>query len=69
AADRLADRLCDWLGLDELDPAASLYDHGADSLTLLDLIAEVKDHFGVDLELSQLSHQVSLAEVLARLHE
>ncbi|MEV0281951.1 amino acid adenylation domain-containing protein [Streptomyces sp. NPDC050610] len=69
AAERLSTWLCDWLGLDGLDPAASLYDHGADSLTLLDLIGEVKDHFGVDLELSQLSHQVSLAEVLARLDE
>ncbi|MEV0261934.1 SDR family NAD(P)-dependent oxidoreductase [Streptomyces sp. NPDC050617] len=69
AADQLSGRLCDWLGLDELDPAASLYDHGADSLTLLDLIGEVKEHFGVDLELSQLSHQVSLSEVLARLGE
>ncbi|MYU56091.1 MULTISPECIES: non-ribosomal peptide synthetase [Streptomyces] len=69
AAERLAERLCHWLGLDHLDPAASLYDLGADSLTLLDLIDEVKRHFGVDLELSRLSHRVSLTEVLARLAE
>jgi thioesterase domain-containing protein/NAD(P)-dependent dehydrogenase (short-subunit alcohol dehydrogenase family)/acyl carrier protein len=53
-----------WLGVDELDPAASLYDLGADSLTLVDLIAEIRDRTGTDLLLSQFTHEVSLAEVL-----
>ncbi|MGA4838195.1 amino acid adenylation domain-containing protein [Streptomyces sp. G45] len=53
------------LGLDELDPDASLYDHGADSLTLLDLIAKVDERYGTSLDLSALSHRVSLNEVLS----
>ncbi|MEW2625015.1 amino acid adenylation domain-containing protein [Streptomyces sp. NPDC048106] len=68
-AERLTEHLCRWLGLEELDPDASLYDLGADSLTLLDLISEVKRHFGIDLELSRMSHRVSLTEVLALLGE
>ncbi|MFD7501258.1 amino acid adenylation domain-containing protein [Streptomyces sp. NPDC059850] len=63
----LGDWLCEWLGLDTLDPDASLYDLGADSLTLLDLIGEMKRHFDVELDLAELSHQVSLAEVLTLL--
>ncbi|MFI1412212.1 amino acid adenylation domain-containing protein [Streptomyces sp. NPDC020707] len=55
------------LGTDTLDPAASLYDLGADSLTLLDLLSEVKRRYGVDIELSRLSHQVSVNELLDRL--
>ncbi|MEU3187610.1 amino acid adenylation domain-containing protein [Streptomyces sp. NPDC006923] len=69
ATEQLADWLRHWLGLELLDPDASLYELGADSLTLLDLIGEVKRRFGVDLELSQLSHRVSLSEVLALLAE
>ncbi|HST47697.1 amino acid adenylation domain-containing protein [Jatrophihabitans sp.] len=65
-AEQLADCLCRWLGVDELDPAASLYDLGADSLVLLDLIGEIKQRFGVDIELARLSHRASLAEVLAQ---
>ncbi|HEV2888658.1 MAG TPA: SDR family NAD(P)-dependent oxidoreductase, partial [Jatrophihabitans sp.] len=65
-AEQLADCLCRWLGVDELDPAASLYDLGADSLVLLDLIGEVKQRFGVDIELARLSHRASLSEVLAQ---
>ncbi|MEU8472747.1 amino acid adenylation domain-containing protein [Streptomyces sp. NPDC029006] len=68
-AERLTEHLCHWLGLAELDPDASLYDLGADSLTLLDLISEVKRHFGIDLELSRMSHRVSLTEVLSLLGE
>ncbi|WP_194820796.1 non-ribosomal peptide synthetase [Micromonospora sp. S-DT3-3-22] len=64
AGDEISDWLRDRLGTDRLDPAASLYDLGADSLLLLDLIDEVKGHFGVSLSLSQLSHRVSLTEVL-----
>ncbi|MEV7143036.1 amino acid adenylation domain-containing protein [Streptomyces tauricus] len=55
------------LGTDTLDPDASLYDLGADSLTLLDLLSEVKRRYGVDIELSHLSHQVSVNDLLARL--
>ncbi|MDH6579156.1 non-ribosomal peptide synthetase [Kitasatospora sp. MAP5-34] len=68
-ADHLTDRLCEWLGVDRIDPDDALYDLGADSLTMLDLIGSVKQHFGVELELSRLSHQVSVNEILARLEE
>ncbi|KNB50940.1 non-ribosomal peptide synthetase [Streptomyces caatingaensis] len=67
AAGRLADWLCRSLGVDALDPEASLYDLGADSLTLLDLISTVQEEYGVELELSRLSHRVSLSEVLEHL--
>jgi thioesterase domain-containing protein/acyl carrier protein len=68
-AEHLAGCLRRWLQLDDLDAAASLYDLGADSLVLIDLVAEVKDRTGTDLMLSRLSHRVSLAEVLALLAE
>jgi len=68
-ADALAASLRRWLGLTELDPAASLYELGADSLTLLDLVAEVHERFGVELSLARFSHRVSLAEVLEQLAE
>ncbi|MFD9905300.1 amino acid adenylation domain-containing protein [Streptomyces sp. NPDC059063] len=55
----------DLLGLDELDPDASLYDHGADSLTLLDVIAKVEEQYGIILDLSQLSHRASVSEILS----
>ncbi|MEV6704217.1 amino acid adenylation domain-containing protein [Micromonospora wenchangensis] len=64
AADEIGGWLRDRLGTDRLDPAASLYDLGADSLLLLDLIDEVKGRLGVSLSLSQLSHRVSLTELL-----
>ncbi|AYG78432.1 Surfactin synthase subunit 2 [Streptomyces hundungensis] len=64
-AARLSGWLCGWLGLDEIDPAVSLYDHGVDSLTMLDLVAKVEQHYGVVLELSQLGHRISLNGVLA----
>ncbi|MGW2511377.1 amino acid adenylation domain-containing protein [Streptomyces scopuliridis] len=63
----LTERLSEWVGVDRLDPDVPLYDLGADSLTMLDLISEVKRHFGVELELSWLSHRVSLNEILTRL--
>ncbi|MEU6073734.1 amino acid adenylation domain-containing protein [Micromonospora sp. NPDC047074] len=69
AADDIDGWLRDRLGTERLDPAASLYDLGADSLLLLDLIDEVKEQFGVSLSLSQLSHRVSLTEVLGLLGE
>lgn len=67
ATERLTDWLRAWLGVDRLDPDIPLYDLGADSLTMLDLISEVKRHFDVELELSWLSHRVSLTEILTRL--
>nr|WP_107090635.1 non-ribosomal peptide synthetase [Streptomyces sp. WM6378] len=68
-AELLADWLREWLGLDDLDPEVSLYDYGADSLTMLDLIAKVKRHCGIDLELSQLTHEASLSEILGLLDQ
>ncbi|WP_370949421.1 AMP-binding protein [Amycolatopsis sp. cg5] len=68
-AEALSAELCEALGVDELDPDAPLYDLGADSLTMLDLIDTVKRLSGVDLDLARFSHQVSLTEVLARLAE
>ncbi|MFD9002985.1 amino acid adenylation domain-containing protein [Streptomyces sp. NPDC059582] len=59
--------LLDLLGVDALDPQAALYDLGADSLTLLELLDEVKRRYGTDVELSRLSHRVSLAEILGHL--
>ncbi|MFE5030969.1 amino acid adenylation domain-containing protein [Streptomyces sp. NPDC056683] len=55
------------LGLDTVDPRAALYDLGADSLTLLELLDEIKRRHGTDIELSRLSHRVSLAEILGHL--
>ncbi|MBV4504329.1 amino acid adenylation domain-containing protein [Pseudomonas sp. BW13M1] len=62
---RLRDCLCQWLGVDSLEDDASLYDLGADSLTLLDLIDELQRATGVVVQLSQFSPHVSLREVLA----
>ncbi|MFD4529988.1 amino acid adenylation domain-containing protein [Streptomyces sp. NPDC058470] len=56
--------LRDLLGVDAVDPQAPLYDLGADSLTLLELIDEVKRRYGADIDLSRLSHRVSLTEIL-----
>ncbi|MGQ4510755.1 amino acid adenylation domain-containing protein [Streptomyces sp. DW26H14] len=69
APELLEEWLRDLLGLDTIDPDTALYDLGADSLTMLDLISEVKRHFDVELELSSLSHRVSLAEILAKLRQ
>ncbi|MEU6171899.1 amino acid adenylation domain-containing protein [Streptantibioticus parmotrematis] len=66
-ARELADFLCRALGTDSLDPTASLYDLGADSLTFLELITEVHQRYGVELELSRFSHRVSLDEILGHL--
>ncbi|EPF65906.1 hybrid non-ribosomal peptide synthetase/type I polyketide synthase [Pseudomonas syringae] len=62
--EHLHDCLCKWLGVSALQPDASLYELGADSLTLLDLIDELQAATGVVFQLSQFSHKVSLAEVL-----
>ncbi|MEU6538433.1 amino acid adenylation domain-containing protein [Streptomyces sp. NPDC047000] len=63
----LADLVCDLLGVDTVDPDASLYDLGADSLTLLDLVVEVQRRYGTDIDLSRLSHRVSLTELAGHL--
>ncbi|MEU6120410.1 amino acid adenylation domain-containing protein [Streptomyces sp. NPDC047123] len=52
------------LDVDELAPDASLYDLGADSLTLLDLIEKIDRHYGVELDLASFGHRASLAEIL-----
>ncbi|WP_440092845.1 amino acid adenylation domain-containing protein [Pseudomonas syringae] len=62
---RLHDCLCKWLGVTTLDEDDSLYELGADSLTLLDLIDELQAATGEVFQLSQFSHKVSLREVLA----
>ncbi|MEU5591499.1 amino acid adenylation domain-containing protein [Streptomyces sp. NPDC020298] len=54
----------DLLGVDELDPEDSLYDLGADSLTLISLIAQIEDDYGVAFDLASFSHRVSLTEIL-----
>ncbi|WP_405969394.1 amino acid adenylation domain-containing protein [Streptomyces sp. NBC_00988] len=63
----LTEILLDLLGMDTIDPQAPLYDLGADSLTLLELIDEVKRRYGTDIDLSRLSHRVSLTEILGHL--
>ncbi|PCR95763.1 non-ribosomal peptide synthetase [Pseudomonas fluorescens] len=61
---RLRECLCKWLGVTDLEDDDSLYDLGADSLTLLDLIDELQAATGEVFQLSQFSHKVSLSEVL-----
>jgi thioesterase domain-containing protein/acyl carrier protein len=63
----LTEILADLLGVDAVAPEAALYDLGADSLTLLELLDEVKRRYGTDIDLSRLSHRVSLAELLGHL--
>ncbi|MFJ9562331.1 amino acid adenylation domain-containing protein [Streptomyces fuscichromogenes] len=63
----VTDILLGLLGVDTVDPRAALYDLGADSLTLLELLDEIKRRYGTDIELSRLSHRVSLAELLGHL--
>ncbi|MFG3254890.1 amino acid adenylation domain-containing protein [Streptomyces sp. NPDC048172] len=63
-ADALARTLKDLLGVAELDPDDSLYDLGADSLTLISVIAQVEEEYGVECDLASFSHQVSLTEIL-----
>ncbi|MFD7815702.1 amino acid adenylation domain-containing protein [Streptomyces sp. NPDC059785] len=54
----------DLLGVDDLDPDDSLYDLGADSLTLISLIAQIEDDYGLAFDLASFSHRVSLSEIL-----
>ncbi|MDS0134188.1 MULTISPECIES: AMP-binding protein [unclassified Amycolatopsis] len=55
------------LGVAELDPDVPLYDLGADSLTLLDVVESVKRLYGVDLDLAWLGPEVTMAGLLAEL--
>ncbi|MER6415598.1 amino acid adenylation domain-containing protein [Streptomyces humidus] len=66
-AEAMARVVRDLLGVDELDPEDSLYDLGADSLTLISLIARIEDDYGVEFDLASFSHRVSLTEVLKHL--
>ncbi|MEV6995110.1 amino acid adenylation domain-containing protein [Streptomyces sp. NPDC093228] len=63
-AEAMARVVQDLLGVAELDPEDSLYDLGADSLTLLSLIARIEDDYGVEFDLASFSHRVSLTEIL-----
>ncbi|MEU2773570.1 amino acid adenylation domain-containing protein [Streptomyces sp. NPDC007162] len=63
-ADAMARVVRDLLGVAELDPEDSLYDLGADSLTLITLIAQTEDDYGVEVDLASFSHRVSLTEIL-----
>ncbi|WP_435863936.1 amino acid adenylation domain-containing protein [Streptomyces phaeochromogenes] len=63
-ADAMARVIQDLLGVDELDPEDSLYDLGADSLTLISVIAQMEDDYGVGFDLASFSHRVSLTEIL-----
>ncbi|MFJ6130322.1 amino acid adenylation domain-containing protein [Streptomyces griseoviridis] len=63
----LTEVLLGLLGVTAVDPHAPLYDLGADSLTLLELLDEVKRRFDTDIDLARLSHRVSLAEILGHL--
>ncbi|WP_432841801.1 SDR family NAD(P)-dependent oxidoreductase [Dactylosporangium sp. CA-092794] len=66
-AELVTSHLRERLGVDQLDADAPLYDLGADSLTLIDLIAVIKESLGVDLDLAHLSHRVSVAEIIEHL--
>ncbi len=57
------------LGVAELDPDVPLYDLGADSLTLLDVVDSVKRLYGVDLDLAWLGPEVTMTALLAKLSE
>ncbi|MEU3514829.1 amino acid adenylation domain-containing protein [Streptomyces sp. NPDC006654] len=63
-AEAMARVVRDLLGVAELDPEDSLYDLGADSLTLITLIARIEDDYGVECDLASFSHRVSLTEIL-----
>ncbi len=57
------------LGVAELDPDVPLYDLGADSLTLLDVVESVKRLYGVDLDLAWLGPEVTMSALLAKLEQ
>ncbi|MFD5828643.1 amino acid adenylation domain-containing protein, partial [Lentzea sp. NPDC060358] len=57
------------LGVAELPADVPLYDLGADSLTLLEVVDSAKRLFGVDLDLAWLGPEVTMAGLLAKLTE
>jgi thioesterase domain-containing protein/acyl carrier protein len=63
----LAEEVRALLGVAELDPDVPLYDLGADSLMLLDVVDSVKRLFAVDLDLAWLGPEVTMAGLLAKL--
>ncbi|MFQ3558322.1 amino acid adenylation domain-containing protein [Streptomyces gramineus] len=63
-ADAMARVIQDLLGVAALDPDDSLYDLGADSLTLISLIATIEEDYGIEFDLGSFSHRVSLTEIL-----
>ncbi|EOD62541.1 KR domain-containing protein, partial [Amycolatopsis vancoresmycina] len=65
----LTEEVCALLGVAELDPDVPLYDLGADSLTLLDIVESVKRLHGVDLDLAWLGPEVTMAALLAKFSE
>ncbi|MEU4249062.1 amino acid adenylation domain-containing protein [Amycolatopsis sp. NPDC026612] len=65
----LAEEVRALLGIAELDPDVPLYDLGADSLTLLDVVDSVKRLYGVDLDLAWLGPEVTMTALLAKLSE
>ncbi|MEU4519367.1 amino acid adenylation domain-containing protein [Amycolatopsis sp. NPDC024027] len=67
AAADLTEEVRALLGVAELDPDVPLYDLGADSLTLLDVVDSVKRLYGVDLDLAWLGPEVTMAALLAKL--
>ncbi|WP_143264437.1 KR domain-containing protein, partial [Amycolatopsis kentuckyensis] len=67
AAADLTEEVRALLGVAELDPDVPLYDLGADSLTLLDVIESVKRLYGVDLDLAWLGPEVTMSALLAKL--
>ncbi|GLY37887.1 non-ribosomal peptide synthetase [Amycolatopsis sp. NBRC 101858] len=69
AAADLTEEVRALLGVAELDPDVPLYDLGADSLTLLDVVDSVKRLYGVDLDLAWLGPEVTMAALLAKLSE
>ncbi|MFH9016523.1 thioesterase domain-containing protein [Streptomyces sp. NPDC017943] len=55
------------LGVYTVDPDTPLYDLGADSLTLLELLEAVKRRHGTDIDLASLGHHVTLSGILGKL--
>ncbi|MDX3192982.1 amino acid adenylation domain-containing protein [Streptomyces sp. MN03-5084-2B] len=69
AAGDLTEEVRALLGVAELDPDVPLYDLGADSLTLLDVVDSVKRLYGVDLDLAWLGPEVTMSALLAKLEK
>ncbi|MFG1925393.1 amino acid adenylation domain-containing protein [Cryptosporangium sp. NPDC048952] len=63
----LVDEVRALLGVDELELDVPLYDLGADSLLLLELVEAVKRLFGVDVDPASLGPEVTMESLLAQL--